>query len=99
MEGTLAGRGQKKGLPTSGRQPSKAREHHPRTLRGVPISWLDDLEAAPLELAALELALDPGLLLDDAAVEEVDRPLGIAGEAGVVSDHADGGAVPVEVRQ
>jgi hypothetical protein len=28
----------KKGLPLSGRQPSKAREHHPRTTRGVSIS-------------------------------------------------------------
>src|SRR5512146_1559982 len=38
-------------------------------------------------------------LVDDAAVEQVDRALGVAGEARVVGDHADRRAHPVQVLQ
>src|ERR1044071_1029471 len=46
-------------------------------------------EAALFQLAGLALAADALLFLDDAAVEEVDRAGGVAGEARVVGDHAD----------
>src|SRR6185295_4465399 len=56
-----------------------------------------DLEAALLELGLVDLARRSGLLLDDAAVEEVDRPLRVAGEARVVGDHADRRALVVQL--
>src|SRR5258706_12450749 len=91
------GEGAKKGLPQSGRQPSKAREHHPPTMGGVPISCLSHFESALLELPLLGLALRARLLLDDAAVEEVNGALGVAGKPGVVGDHADGRSFLVQL--
>jgi hypothetical protein len=39
------------------------------------------------------------LVLDDAPVEEVDRPLGVLGESRIVRDHADRRALAVQLAQ
>src|SRR5690349_21520331 len=54
-------------------------------------------ESPLLQLALFGLALGALLLLDDAAVEEVDGAAGVAGESRVVGDHADGRAVLVQL--
>src|SRR5689334_4243427 len=56
-------------------------------------------EAALLQLPLLDLPLHALLLFHDAAVEQVDRAAGVAGEARVVGDHADRGAVLVQLLQ
>src|SRR5215218_1604011 len=58
-----------------------------------------DGEAALFQLPLLDLPLHARLLLDDAAVEQVDGAVGVAGEARVVGDHADRGAVLVQLLQ
>ena len=54
---------------------------------------------ALLELFLRMRALFALLFLDHAAVEEVDRAPGVLGEAGIVRDHADRRAGPVELLQ
>ena len=63
-------------------------------------------QARPLPCPRMALLLgDAGrlrplyVLLDDAAIEEVDGAVGVAGEAGIVRDHADRRALPVQVAQ
>src|SRR5918994_6566789 len=55
-----------------------------------------DLEAAVLELFLAPLA---AVFLDDAAVEEVNRPVGVTGVARIVGHHADGRPLFMQLAQ
>src|SRR6185503_8918847 len=57
---------------------------------------VSDVEAALFELL---LALLAAVLLDDAAVEEMDGAIGVPRVARIVRDHADGRAFAVQLAQ
>src|SRR3954454_4323479 len=67
--------------------------------RGARGGALDHPESALFELLGFHLAADALLLLDHAAVEEVDVAARVAGEARVVGDHADRRPLLVELVQ
>jgi hypothetical protein len=54
------------------------------------------MEAALFHFLLAALA---AILLQDATVEEVDGPIGVARVPGIVRDHADGRAFPVQLTQ
>src|SRR3990172_4193973 len=65
--------------------------------RGQRIDLVCDVEAALLEFL-LAAVLAP-IFLDDAAVEQVNRPIGVARVARVVRDHADRRPFPVQLAE